>query len=84
MGWSGAWRWAVCERTGGEREMGRGRAGGGRAGEVGAGAGLGAWARGRWARAEEGTGHGPDWAVSSGSAWEWAERDEREGWADLG
>ena len=32
----------------------------------------------------EGTGHGPDWAVSSGSAWEWAERDEREGWADLG
>ena len=38
MGWSGAWRWAVCERTGGEREMGRGRAGGGRAGEVGAGA----------------------------------------------
>ena len=68
----------------GEREMGRGRAGGGRAGEVGAGAGLGAWARGRWASAEEGTGHGPDWAMSSGSAWEWAERDEREGWADLG
>ena len=32
----------------------------------------------------EGTGHGTDWAVSSGSAWEWAERDEREGWADLG
>ena len=32
----------------------------------------------------EETGHGPDWAVSSGSAWEWAERDEREGWADFG
>ena len=41
-------------------------------------------ARGRWASAGEGTGHGPNWAVSSGSAWEWAERDEREGWADLG
>jgi hypothetical protein len=34
--------------------------------------------------AGEGTGHGPDWAVSPGSAWEWAERDEREGWANLG
>ena len=41
-------------------------------------------ARGRWASAGEGTGHGPDWAVSPGSAWEWAERDEREGWANLG
>ena len=40
--------------------------------------------RGREVGRGEGTGHGPDWAVRTGSAWEWAERDEREGWADLG
>ena len=87
------------EEDGEADEWGRGVRGGGVTGALAwaRASGLGRWramrgergewpcgARGRWASAGEGTGHGPDWAVSPGSAWEWAERDEREGWADLG